>query len=730
MNTITKPLEKGSESHYTAFWKSGYTIFGLHGIHKDGTCECGSPDCKAIGKHPRTRQWQYTEHFSEDQLTEMEADGFFQSGYGILIQNGLLVVDVDARNGGVESYARLIEQVPEIAGAGLIVETGSGNGSKHLFFKTSASGLKSKLPDYPGIDFKHSGFVVGVGSNHKSGKKYEILIGSPEDIGEAPQDLVNLLQHQSLLPIKKNKTCTLDELAKMLSYLDPDLGHDDWIGVGMALHYETNGSEDGFKLFDSWSSTATRFREDGTSIYPGQCELAKRWNSFRTDINHPITIKTLINLARQRGYQAPSHPGINLKGGTEQTSNLPNFCEALQDLPGGLGMIQQYIYNQMIYPDLALAAFSAFGYLSHLGQNRFKIKSMHGDLALSEYYLILARTTFGKESIRRGLENLVTTLSDSTKKWGKAINFKTKGANLQFAIPTSAQGLHKLLEANPAQTFLSDEFGEFLIQASKKGDSHKQAAIGYLMELYTKTFSQVCVPNAVTRNYAIINNPRITIIGTTTGERLLESLTLSQAESGTYNRFIPFVTSQERIDKKYQNLVFEPSEKMLEWIDWLLSQDDDQVINFTEEALDYYVKHDSTIIEPIKFEDPILAGRLSEQALKLSAQIAISDQRLEITRSDLALAYSIRLNLYNRAKIYFDNEKVLSGSDDTVAAYEQITDVIARKKTISISRLKDHSRKYAKLKIYEQRAVLDMLQRNGIVTSKLVKGGCILIYTG
>jgi len=90
-----------------------------------------------------------------------------------VLVDGLLVVDVDARNGGVDSWARLVEDVPEIAGAGLIVATGSGGGSKHLYFSLPEPvPLVQTLKKYPGIDFKSSGFVVGPGSMHKSGTPY------------------------------------------------------------------------------------------------------------------------------------------------------------------------------------------------------------------------------------------------------------------------------------------------------------------------------------------------------------------------------------------------------------------------------------------------------------------------------------------------------------------------------------------------------------------------------
>ena len=121
-------------SNFRDFWDAGYRVFGLHPIRKNGSCGCGNPKCNAPGKHPVASNWQHTPHWSEDQLSVMEEVGQFETGYGVLVR-GLLVIDVDARNGGVESYERLVEDVPSIAGAGLIVQTGSGGGSRHLYFK-------------------------------------------------------------------------------------------------------------------------------------------------------------------------------------------------------------------------------------------------------------------------------------------------------------------------------------------------------------------------------------------------------------------------------------------------------------------------------------------------------------------------------------------------------------------------------------------------------------------
>jgi hypothetical protein len=61
-------------------------------------------------------------------------------------------------------------------------------------------------------------------------------------------------------------------MAQLVNALDPDMGRDDWIRVGMALHHETEGDDTGFDLWDEWSS--------GGASYPGTENLQTQWDSF------------------------------------------------------------------------------------------------------------------------------------------------------------------------------------------------------------------------------------------------------------------------------------------------------------------------------------------------------------------------------------------------------------------------------------------------------------------
>jgi hypothetical protein len=284
------------------FWEAGFRVCGLHSTTTDGHCDCGKPACKAVLKHPRVSNWQHTPHWSEDQLETMEAMGQFATGYGIVCRFDddfdLLVVDVDARNGGLQDYQKLLERVPEVAGAGLIVNTGSGGGSKHLYFKVpKGMALLTKLYELKGIDFKSgSAYVVGPGSLHASGNRYEIAYGSPSDIDLAPQALLDMLvkpEHHRADLGGQTVDVSHHDLADMLRYVDGYDSYDDWIKVGMALHHASGGAA--FVLWDRWSQRSLKYDAE---------EMTKKWRSFGNSTK-PVTLGTLVHLAEQGGWKQP-----------------------------------------------------------------------------------------------------------------------------------------------------------------------------------------------------------------------------------------------------------------------------------------------------------------------------------------------------------------------------------------------------------------------------------------
>ena len=151
----------------------------------------------------------------------------------------------------------------------------------------------STLDDYPGIDFKSSGFVVGPGSQHSSGSRYEAVVGTPYDIEQAPEALLALLKKPDTYRAVvdgSHMDVSDAQLADMLSYINADCDHETWIRCGMAVHHATGGA--GFGIWDGWSQSSAAGK------YPGPDALSRRWHSFGKSAN-PVTLGTLVHYAEQ-----------------------------------------------------------------------------------------------------------------------------------------------------------------------------------------------------------------------------------------------------------------------------------------------------------------------------------------------------------------------------------------------------------------------------------------------
>ncbi len=101
----------------------------------------------------------------------------------------------------------------------------------------------------------------------------------------APQEASPSERQHHDVPISKLET--------LLEHLDPDCGYEDWTRICMAIYHETTGSDEGFDLFDQWSSESDK--------YPGISTIKSKWQSMRENVENPITIGTLINMAKDQG---------------------------------------------------------------------------------------------------------------------------------------------------------------------------------------------------------------------------------------------------------------------------------------------------------------------------------------------------------------------------------------------------------------------------------------------
>ena len=126
------------------------------------------------------RDWPNLATTDEAQITTWfdELPGI---NYGILANEKVCFIDVDPRNGGLETFARLEAEEPEFAQLfrTLTVETGRRDGGRHFYFRPPKGWKLRQGKDAlgPGVDvLLWRKYVVGPGSVHPdTGKPYRCV---------------------------------------------------------------------------------------------------------------------------------------------------------------------------------------------------------------------------------------------------------------------------------------------------------------------------------------------------------------------------------------------------------------------------------------------------------------------------------------------------------------------------------------------------------------------------
>ena len=84
---------------------------------------------------------------------------------------------------------------------------------------------------------------------------------------------------------------TKNDLTPLLNYIRcSDLTYQEWVNVGMALHYEGYPCE----VWEDWSRT------DGDRFHPGECR--KKWSTFHGSTK-PVTGATITEMAKRYGWR-------------------------------------------------------------------------------------------------------------------------------------------------------------------------------------------------------------------------------------------------------------------------------------------------------------------------------------------------------------------------------------------------------------------------------------------
>lgn len=426
----------------------------------------------------------------------------------------------------------------------------------------------------------------------------------------------------------------LDYLKAAMEYI-PAEDYDEWISVGMAIHYETGGSSDGLNLWEKWSQDSGKYNESRSN------ECHYKWQSFREKPNR-ITGATVLNIAKTHGFDLSSYigPRENL---TREILQLPadgpytspreeqrdtkrlrgRFPSRLLGPPGLVGLAADYCNRSAFRHQPILAICGGLITVAALSRNWFVVGPWR--TTLNVYIIGVAETGEGKEATRKSIKEMLTKANalDSLKE-----------------SVASSPALLRALSSSPRHdiSLLLDEFGRLLSVAGNPSNGHLFELISELMRLFGQgdsTHAGKIYANA-SDNIPKIKRPFVNLYGTTTRRSLTESLSSKDVVDGTLNRFL--VVPTENRQPRYTNPNFHLGERLenalknLSNLDVLEFDNDDHgsitdpmVIEVTDEAekilLDYRQEADDLRVAS-EAQGPLYA-RAFENAVKISGIVAL-----------------------------------------------------------------------------------------------------------
>ena len=173
-----------------AYARRGLYVFPCH-WPVNGGCSCGHADCDSLAKHPKTLRGLLDATTDEDTINRWWKR-WPEANIGVAVgMSGRLVIDVDPRNGGNEAFAALLAR-EGIELETFTVQTGGG-GFRYYLAPADLGEINKSIAH--GVDCKGiGGYVLGAGSLHMSGARYEVASSKGQGPVELPDALRKLVE--------------------------------------------------------------------------------------------------------------------------------------------------------------------------------------------------------------------------------------------------------------------------------------------------------------------------------------------------------------------------------------------------------------------------------------------------------------------------------------------------------------------------------------------------------
>ena len=337
-------MNPASDLEYTCLL--GLPLIPVHTV-EDGDCSCGDVYCRSKGKHPATVRGVHDGRV----MAPYELAG---RNVGVCCGDGVIVIDVDPRNGGLETLAAIERKHGKMP---LTLTCKTGGMGWHYYYRVEREVRKKPNAFGKGIDLQSDGsYCVAPPSMHMSGTAY--VWTNRVEISKAPDWIFDYLDSRTApSEIKLNEDFSIytkEDWVSMLSKISLDDGaYEKWMRVCFGLH--ALGTDWAFDLFHDWSQ--------GQSGYVSRDDCLKHWNSVgKKPSGQLVTPASVIHMAYEGGWQW--EPQINVSFARDESSDSDGSGVGFIDFPRSkFGKICEWYHNTSAYhhPDFAVlsAIFSA-----------------------------------------------------------------------------------------------------------------------------------------------------------------------------------------------------------------------------------------------------------------------------------------------------------------------------------------------------------------------------------
>lgn len=551
--------------------------------------------------------------------------GFTGVGLALMPELGITALDFD---NCVDAQGKLPPEIEQIASQTYAEYSPSGKGIR-AFVRGSYGNRKSPTEGNPyGFEvFSSNGFVTFTGN----AMPYTDILGLENTIADLDTLVAPLCATRFPATRKREddpddfmvgrepKTgLSVSQMEELLSVLDPSMGREPWLIIGMALKQETEGDDTGFELWDDWSS-------NGDS-YPGTEALRYQWDSFKGGTDKKlVTMRSVIRMAKEVGYQ---DPGIDISA--VQPADVPKVEATpppplLDPFPGFMADV---VHLALATAHRRQPAMTVLGVLVAMASACGSKIYLPDGMRLNLYGLCAAPTGSGKDHILHVSGEIARAAG--ARKLGEFAS----GAGLEDALCEG--GIFASI----------DEIAHVLSVRGDNGGQHVREVEKMLLKLFSASKGEYYTRVKAGTAPRCVANPSLNLMGFAVPSKLGEALTEGDIASGLLNRMLIAVGDGAARPQPGLREKFELDATMISKL---------EALRFASGAITFSAEAEQRVEElnvelydaeqrlPEEAPERLLLSRKLEKAIRIAGVLSVFDlpgsPQIEIAHLDWAINF-------------------------------------------------------------------------------------------